>query len=57
MSNYRRNRVPGGAYFFTVNAFDRRSGLLVKHIDVLQDAVCETRQSRPFHIMDAELLV
>lgn len=50
MSNYRRNRVPGGTYFFTVNLFDRQSGLLVEHIDVLRDAIRKTRQSRPFHI-------
>lgn len=50
MSNCRRNRVPGGTYFFTVNLFDRQSGLLVEHIDVLRDAIRKTRQSRPFHI-------
>jgi len=32
MPNYRRNRVPGGTYFFTVNLLDRRSCLLVTHI-------------------------
>jgi putative transposase len=26
---YRRNWVPGGTFFFTVNLRDRRSGLLV----------------------------
>jgi hypothetical protein len=26
MTNYRRNFVPGGSYFFTVNLFDRRVG-------------------------------
>jgi putative transposase len=50
MSHYRRNRVPGGTYFFTVNLFDRQSGLLVEHIDVLRDAIRKTRQSRPLHI-------
>lgn len=39
MPNYRRRRVPGGTYFFTVNLLDRRSGLLVAHIDALREAV------------------
>ena len=30
MPDYRRNRVPGGTYFFTVNPLERRSGLLVQ---------------------------
>jgi putative transposase len=29
MPEYRRNRVPGGTIFFTVNLRDRRSDLLV----------------------------
>jgi putative transposase len=33
MPDYRRNRVPGGTFFFTVNLLDRRSNLLVRHID------------------------
>jgi REP-associated tyrosine transposase len=40
MPDYRRHRIPGATYFFTVNLFDRRSDLLVAHIDVLP----------PFHI-------
>jgi len=50
MTYYRRNRVPGGTYFFTVNLFDRGSGLLVEKIDVLREAVRETKAVRPFHI-------
>ena len=50
MSNYRRYRIPGGTYFFTVNLFDRQSGLLVKHIEALRAAVRKTKQSHPFHI-------
>ena len=38
MSNYRRNRVPGGTYFFTVNLLERRSRLLVEYVDVLREA-------------------
>lgn len=50
MSNYRRNRVPGGTYFFTVNLLNRTSGLLVKHIDAFREAVRQVREKRPFHI-------
>jgi putative transposase len=35
MSNYRRVRVPGGTYFFTVNLLERRRRLLVDRIDDL----------------------
>jgi putative transposase len=50
MPNYRRNRVAGGCYFFTVNLLDRRSDLLVTEIDALRGAVRETRRAKPFHI-------
>ena len=40
MSDYHRNRVPGGTFFFTVNLLDRRSDLLVTQINILRDAVC-----------------
>ena len=50
MPDYRRNRVPGGTFFFTVNLLDRRSNLLVARIDALRDAVREVRARAPFHI-------
>jgi putative transposase len=50
MPDYRRNRVAGGTYFFTVNLLDRSSHLLVEHIDLLRNAVREVRAERPFHI-------
>lgn len=50
MPDYRRNRVEGGSYFFTVNLRDRRSDLLVSEISALRDAVRDTRAIRPFHI-------
>ena len=50
MTDYRRNRVPGGSYFFTVNLADRRSDLLVRRIDILRDAVRKVRAGTPFHI-------
>ncbi|HEX6441349.1 MAG TPA: transposase [Stellaceae bacterium] len=50
MPDYRRNRIPGAPYFFTVNLRDRRSDLLVAHIDVLRDAVRGVRLELPFRI-------
>jgi putative transposase len=50
MSNYRRARVPGASYFFTVNLRDRRSDLLVREIDLLRATVRATRARHPFHI-------
>jgi len=50
MTDYRRNRVPGGTYFFTVNLQDRASDLLVRHVSVLREAVRHTRARTPFHI-------
>ena len=39
MVNYRRIRVPGGTYFFTVTLKDRRSALLIDHVDALRLAL------------------
>ena len=51
MPNYRRAWHPGGTYFFTVNLLERKSNdLLVRHIDLLRDAVRETRKLHPFTI-------
>jgi len=50
MPDYRRYRVPGGTYFFTVNLLERRLDTLVRHINVLREAVRKTRRERPFHI-------
>lgn len=35
MSRYRRDRMPGASYFFTVTLADRRSTFLTDHIDLL----------------------
>ena len=50
MPNYRRNRQPGGTYFFTANLLDRKSQGLVTHIDELRAAVRKTRQLYSFYI-------
>jgi len=50
MPDYRRNRVPGATYFFTVNLRDRRSDLLAKHIALLREAVRGVRHELASHI-------
>jgi putative transposase len=50
MPDYRRNRVPGGTYFFTLNLLERRNTQLVDQVDALRDAVRKVRAARPFHI-------
>src|SRR5438132_9595619 len=50
MPDYRRNRVPGGTFFFTINLLDRRSDLLVTQIHTLRDAVRQVRRRAPFRI-------
>ena len=39
MPDYRRFRVPGGTHFFAINLLNRRSNLLVRHIETLREAV------------------
>lgn len=48
---YRRARVTGGTYFFTVNLANRSSRLLVEHVDRLCDAVRVVKRRRPFEIV------
>jgi len=50
VTDYRRDRVPGGTFFFTVNLPDRRSELVVTQIQALRDAVRQVRLHTPFHI-------
>jgi putative transposase len=50
MTAYRRNFIPGGCFFFTVNLADRRSKLLTEYADVLRFAFRETRERHPFTI-------
>lgn len=48
MVHYRRNRLPGGTYFFTVTLRDRGADTLTRHIDTLRTVMRETRARRPF---------
>ena len=50
MVQYRRSRVAGGTFFFTVNLHGRRSALLVDHIDALQGIVRDVKTQSPFEI-------
>ncbi len=48
MTDYRRNFIAGGCFFFTVNLADRRRSLLTECIDDLRKAFGETRLRHPF---------
>jgi putative transposase len=50
MPDYRRNRVPGGTYIFTVNLANRRSDLLVREVETLNAAIRAVHTATPFHI-------
>ena len=50
MPNYRRVRIAGGTYFFTVNLQDRDSDLLTREIDLLRRVTAITKQRQPFQI-------
>ena len=50
MPEYRRLRVPGGCYFFTVALANRHSSLLVDHVALLRASVVRVRSLLPFEI-------
>ena len=50
MTNYRRQFVAGGRYFFTAALAHRRLGLLVEHIDALRAAFRSASAQHPFSI-------
>lgn len=50
MVNYRRYRVPGGRYFFTVTLLDRRASLLTDNIEKLRSAFFRVKRRHPFEI-------
>lgn len=56
MVNYRRNRVAGGTYFFTVTLRDRRSDLLVREIDALKQAWRNVARRVPHLVVAAVVL-
>jgi putative transposase len=50
MTEYRRYRLKGGTYFFTVNLAERKHNLLIEHIDDLRNAFREIKHAHPFRI-------
>jgi len=50
VTNYRRNFICGGSFFFTANLAERRLRLLVDTIDLLRQAFRHVRRRRPFDI-------
>jgi putative transposase len=50
VTSYRRNFVPGGSFFFTVNLENRRLTLLTDHIGALRRALREAQARHPFTI-------
>ena len=48
MSQYRRAKIEGGWFFFTVTLADRSSDLLVRHIGRLRKAYAAARRRDPF---------
>ncbi|MDC7789638.1 transposase [Rhodoplanes sp. TEM] len=50
MVRHRWNFVQGGTYFFTMTLADRRSRMLVDHVDALRAAFREVRARHPFAV-------
>ncbi len=50
MTEYRRHRVKGGIYFFTVNLAERNRELLTERIEVLRGAFRVVKYQHPFNI-------
>ena len=50
MSDYRRAKIKGGTYFFTVNLQDRTQTWLIDYIDVLRSSVAHVKNKQPFII-------
>jgi putative transposase len=48
MSRYRRAKIAGGTYFFTLTLADRSSDLLVRHIDRFRNIYRSVQERRPF---------
>jgi putative transposase len=48
---YRRAKVPGGTWFFTVNLADRHSDTLIRHIDDLRAVINKVKARHSFAIV------
>ncbi|WP_418647487.1 REP-associated tyrosine transposase [Thauera butanivorans] len=57
MTDYRRARLAGGTFFFTVNlAIRKDNDLLVRHVDLLRHSIRAVQQQHPFDIVAAVIL-
>lgn len=45
---YRRAHAAGATYFFSVNLAERRSDILVRHIEDLRVVINAVKQAHPF---------
>ena len=51
MTQYRRTKIKGATYFFTVNCAERRGNYLLKNnVDTLRHAIRKVKQAHPFNI-------
>ncbi len=48
--HYRRVIIPGATYFFTINLLNRKSNLLVEHVDKLRYSFQRIKKLHPFII-------
>jgi putative transposase len=56
MVRYRRSRIPGGTYFFTVTLRDRKSALLTENVGLLRAAFRQVHRRRPYTLDAAVIL-
>lgn len=56
MPRYRRERVPGGTFFFTVNLLERCWRLLVEHADALRASFRASLDAQPFEVIAIVIL-
>ena len=54
---YRRADVAGDTYCFTVNLAERRSDVLVRHVDDLRAAMKTVKDAHPFAILAMVVLL
>lgn len=50
---YRRSNTQGATWFFTINLADRETNMLVRHIDILRNALRKVKAAHPFEIVAA----
>ncbi len=48
MVNYRRDKIPGGTYFFTLTLKDRKSTLLTQYIAYLRHSFQKAKKNHEF---------